>query len=214
MQTDSPLPAAELGSSQSLEIGDWVLAIGSPFQLQASVSAGIISAKGRSLPRVRRAMLLQTDAAINPGNSGGPLIDLDGKVVGISTAIATRGGGYEGVGFAVPSDQASWIADELRAHGKVRRASLGLQVIAPNPSAGFAPGTEGAMVLHVVKDSAAEAAGLKADDLIVEIAGQAIRAPGDVRQNVERLPTDQKHPLVVIRNGERVTIEVQPRPVE
>ena len=209
-----PLPVAELGASATLEIGDWVLAIGSPFQLQASVSAGIISAVGRRLPRVPRALLLQTDAAINPGNSGGPLINLDGQVVGINTAIATRGGGYEGIGFAVPAEQVAWIAKELRTHGKVRRASLGVQVSAPDPKAGFAPGATGAMVVTVVGESAAAKAGLKPLDLIVAVAGQEINQPGDLRQAIERLPTDSQHPMTLIRDGKEISVEIQPRPLD
>ena len=111
----------EMGDSDALEIGDWVLAIGSPFRLEATVSAGIISAKNRSLRRIRRGRLIQTDAAINPGNSGGPLIDLDGRVIAISTAIATRNGGYQGVGFAIPVNQARWIAEELAVHVRAHK---------------------------------------------------------------------------------------------
>ncbi len=212
VQSDTPLPAAEIGLSDNLDIGDWVLAIGSPFQLQSSVSAGIISAKGRSLPRVRRALLLQTDAAINPGNSGGPLIDLEGKVIGINTAIATLGGGYEGIGFAVPSEHASWISSELRSFGKVRRALLGAGVAPPSPQAGFKPGTEGALVVNVATGSAAAKAGLKTGDLIIELAGQSIRQHGDVRQTVERLSTDMPHKLVIMRDQERMELEVQLQP--
>ena len=118
---DAPrMPAAPLGNSDGMEIGDWVIAIGSPFELEATVSAGIISARGRSISRIPRSRLLQTDAAINPGNSGGPLVSLNGTVVGINTAIATNNGGYQGVGFAIPANQAKWIVDELLEHGEVR----------------------------------------------------------------------------------------------
>ena len=133
IQRDQPFRCAEIGDSEALEIGDWVLAIGSPFQLEATVSAGIISAKNRTLKRIRRGRLIQTDAAINPGNSGGPLIDLDGNVIAISTAIATRNGGYKGIGFAIPINQAKWIADELSEHGVVRRAAIGLTMAKLNP---------------------------------------------------------------------------------
>ena len=126
-------PAVELGNSDLLEIGDWVLAIGSPFRLEATVSAGIISAKDRALQRISRGRLLQTDAAINPGNSGGPLVDLDGRAIAISTAIASRNGSYQGIGFAIPINQAKWIADELAQHNRVRRAAIGIRMAELNP---------------------------------------------------------------------------------
>src|SRR5690606_27167935 len=122
------LPTAELGSSESIEIGDWVLAIGNPFELEASVSAGIISAKGRSLRDGQRTNYLQTDAAINPGNSGGPLVNLQGQVVGINTAIASSSGGYQGIGFAIPVDLAKWVIQQLIDNGTVNRAWLGVAI--------------------------------------------------------------------------------------
>ena len=113
IKVDEPLPAAQLGDSAAMDIGDWVLAIGCPFELDLTVSAGIISGKGRALAAGRRANFLQTDAAINPGNSGGPLVNLDGEVVGINTAIASSTGTYQGVGFAIPSDLAKWVMAQL-----------------------------------------------------------------------------------------------------
>ena len=128
------LPAARLGDSDTLRIGDWVLAIGNPFELEASVSAGIISAKGRSLGSAERASFLQTDAAINPGNSGGPLVNLRGEVVGINTAIASSNGAYQGIGFAIPVNLTKWVTDQLVSKGSVSRAWLGI---------GIAPVTSG-----------------------------------------------------------------------
>ena len=122
------LPTAKLGNSDKLEIGDWVIAIGNPFELETTVSAGIISGKGRELGSIRRAQFLQTDAAINPGNSGGPLINLEGEVVGINTAIASNSGGYQGIGFAIPANLARWVTDQLIAKGKVERAYIGVQM--------------------------------------------------------------------------------------
>ena len=115
------LPTAALGNSDELVIGDWVLAIGNPFELETTVSAGIISAKGRELGRIRRAKFLQTDAAINPGNSGGPLVNLSGEVVGINTAIASNSGAYQGIGFAIPINQARWVSEQLIKSGSVQR---------------------------------------------------------------------------------------------
>jgi len=123
IEADGPLPAAKLGDSDELETGDWVLAVGSPFGLEQTVSAGIISGKGRALPDGKRTEFLQTDAAINPGNSGGPLVSLAGEVVGINTAIASSSGGYQGVGFAIPSNLAHWIKNQLVENGAVRRSS-------------------------------------------------------------------------------------------
>ena len=129
------LRAARLGDSEALKIGDWVIAIGSPFELEATVSAGIISGKGRGIEKIRRGKLLQTDAAINPGNSGGPLVNLEGEVVGINTAIASSNGGYQGIGFAIPTDRAKWISQELLTRGTVRRAYLGIRIdeLTPRP---------------------------------------------------------------------------------
>src|SRR5205085_10712903 len=112
IKAESSLPVARLGDSDKLETGDWVIAIGSPFELDTTVSAGIISGKGRGIHQIQRGKLLQTDAAINPGNSGGPLVNLDGEVVGINTAIATNSGGYQGIGFAIPSNRAKWVVRE------------------------------------------------------------------------------------------------------
>ncbi len=121
------LTAAKLGNSDDIQVGDWVLALGDPFGLEGTVTAGIISAKGRPLGQTR-ASFIQTDAAINPGNSGGPLVNLDGEVVGINTAISSHTGGYEGVGFAVASNLAKWVSQQLIAHGTVRRAYLGVVI--------------------------------------------------------------------------------------
>ncbi len=117
------LPVAKLGDSDKLEIGDWVIAIGNPFELETTVSAGIISGKGRELGSIRRAKFLQTDAAINPGNSGGPLVNLAGEVVGINTAIASNSGGYQGVGFAIPINLAKCQARRQRQEGRARHGS-------------------------------------------------------------------------------------------
>ena len=117
--SDSPLPFVKLGNSDRLVIGDWVIAIGSPFALEQTVSVGIISSKGRALSRLVEGQLLQTDAAINPGNSGGAMIDLDGELVGINTAIMTTSGSFQGVGFAIPSSRVQWITRELSEFGKV-----------------------------------------------------------------------------------------------
>lgn len=205
------LQAIELGDSDALEIGDWVLAIGSPFRLEATVSAGIISAKGRKIDRIERGSLLQTDASINPGNSGGALIDLDGKLVGINTAIATRSGTYQGIGFAIPIQQARWIAGELLEHGRVRRAALGVRLVELN--AGIAakvnlPVGLGVLIYEVIRDSAADRAGMKPLDVVLEFASNRVRNPVELQNIVERLPIGSTQTVKLYRQGEELELQV------
>ena len=208
---DERLAAARLGESEPLQIGDWVLAIGSPFELEATVSAGIISGKGRGIDKVRRGRLLQTDAAINPGNSGGPLVNLDGEVVGINTAIASLSGGYQGVGFAIPIDRAKWITQELLAHGRVRRAYLGIGIEELTPEAALKlqlPARFGVFVRDVAPGSPAEAAGMKINDVIVDFAGQRTRGPRDLQDEVEQKPIGSQHAVKIMRGGEEISLTV------
>ena len=178
IQADASLPAARLGDSDQLEIGDWVLAVGNPFELEQTVSAGIISAKGRALDSVRRARFLQTDAAINPGNSGGPLVNLDGEVVAINTAIFSRTGGYQGIGFAIPINLAKWVTPQLIEKGTVARAYLGVTIADVTPAlseeVGVAPGA-GIVVGMVGEGSPAEEAGIRTKDVITAFDGRPIR---------------------------------------
>ena len=209
-QTDG-LPVARLGNSDHLDIGDWVIAIGSPFELEATVSAGIISAKERGIRKIERARLLQTDAAINPGNSGGPLVNLSGEVVGINTAIATNSGGYQGVGFAIPINQAKWIADELLQYGKVRRAWLGTSIGELDAEAARKlelKARSGVRVISVFAKSPADKAGLQNDDVIIEFGGIRVRLPGDLQSAVEQQPIGSARKMVVLRKGNRVEIDV------
>ncbi len=211
IETEEKLVAARLGNSKDLQIGEWVLAIGSPFRLDATVSAGIISAIGRRLDAIRRGRLLQTDAAINPGNSGGPLINLDGEVVGISTAIATRSGGYQGIGFAVPINQANWIARELAEFGEVRRASIGLSLAMLNARIARQlelPMKTGILVVAVTKNHAAAKAGVEPYDVILEFNGQAIVKPRDLQEAIEREPIGSTQQLTLFRKGERLELTV------
>jgi len=212
-----PITPATLGDSDSLEIGDWVLAIGSPFKLEATVSAGIISAKNRAIARISRGRLLQTDAAINPGNSGGPLIDLDGEVVAISTAIATRNGGYQGIGFAIPINQAKWIADELAEHGRVRRAAIGIRLAELNKKVATKlnlPVGAGVVVYQVIEGSAAAKAGMKPLDVITKFAGERIARANDLQEIVERLPIGSTQDVTILRAGESMKLQVQLAPIE
>ncbi len=208
--------AARLGDSDKLEIGDWVIAIGTPFELEATVSAGIISAKGRGIDKIRRGRLLQTDAAINPGNSGGPLVNLDGEVVGISTAIATSNGGYQGISFAIPINRAKWIARELQEHGRVRRAYLGIHIGELTPETAMRlgrPPRSGVFVQRVTPDGPAERAGIRADDVIVEFAGEAVLRPRDLQDAVEQKPIESKQEVKIVREGKFTTLTVTLEPL-
>jgi serine protease Do len=208
---DEPLPAARLGDSDRLEIGDWVIAIGNPFELESTVSAGIISAKGRTLGSVERARFLQTDAAINPGNSGGPLVNLDGQVIGINTAIASKSGGYQGVGFAIPANIAKWVTPQLIQSGTVRRAYLGVAIQQIDAELARELGVrphEGVAVREVFEGSPAAEAGLREKDVILTYDGVPIRDASDLQQVVERSSADSTHKLVIIRDGKRMPLDV------
>ncbi|TWU49821.1 putative periplasmic serine endoprotease DegP-like precursor [Rubripirellula reticaptiva] len=214
---DEPFVDAGLGDSDAIEIGDWVLAIGSPFRLEATVSAGIISAKNRAIRRINRGRLIQTDAAINPGNSGGPLIDLDGEVVAISTAIATRNGGYQGIGFAIPINHAKWIAKELAAHGKVRRAAIGIRIaeLSPKIAAKFdLPVGLGVLAYQVIDGSAAARGGIKPLDVIVEIDGEPIKDPSNLQAAVERLPVGSFQDFKIVRGEKEISLQIEIASIE
>ena len=212
IERDTAFPPAELGDSDRLEIGDWVLAIGSPFRLEATVSAGIISAKDRKLSRIERGRLIQTDAAINPGNSGGPLIDLDGNVIAINTAIVTRSTGYQGVGFAIPINQAKWIANELDQHGRVRRSAIGVTMVELKPRIAQKfnlKAWSGVLVYQVIRDSAGEAAGMQQLDVITEFAGEKVKDPTSLQELIERLPVGSMQIVKVLRDGEPIELEIE-----
>ncbi len=218
LKANETLPAARLGDSSQMEIGDWVLAIGSPFELEQTVSAGIISGKGRQLEGVRqgrllRARLLQTDAAINPGNSGGPLVNLDGEVIGVNTAIASRTGGYQGIGFAIPISQSiKWVVRQLVDTGTVARAYLGVSIV--DMSAAVAeefgvPLSQGIAVAHVGEGSPAEKAGLRKSDVIVSFDGRQVQSTSDLQEVVERSPAGSQHEMRILRQGKPQTLTVQ-----
>jgi serine protease Do len=203
--------ALPLGNSDQSDVGDWVLAIGSPFGLDMTVTAGIISAKGRQIDKTDREDFIQTDAAINPGNSGGPLLNLDGEVIGINTAISTRSGGYDGVGFAVPINMAHWVSDQLITKGSVRRAYLGvgIQQVSGTLAAVLhvAPG-EGAVVGEIKSNSPAEKAGLQMQDVILDFNGQKVEGPKDLAGVVERLDVGKSYPMTIMRDGKRMSLPV------
>ncbi|MBS0620002.1 MAG: DegQ family serine endoprotease [Verrucomicrobia bacterium] len=203
-------PFLTLGNSDEIDIGEWVIAIGSPFQLEASVTVGIISAKGRQNLRITDFEdFIQTDAAINPGNSGGPLLDLQGNVIGINTAIVSRSGGYMGIGFAIPSIMAKNIMDQIIASGSVTRGFLGvsLQPVDKDIADAFnLPRPEGALVSEVVKDSPAEKAGLKQGDIILEYNKNSIKSLQTFRNEISLMNPGSTITLKVNRKGEILTI--------
>ena len=205
------LKAARLGKPTDLQIGDWVLALGQPFGLQNTVTAGIISAKDRGLSITDRGTFLQTDAAINPGNSGGPLVNLDGEVIGINTAISTQSGGYQGVGFAIPIDTANWVARQLADKGSVQRAYLGvaIQPVTHELANQFGvDATEGVVVTQVFPNSPAAEAGLKTGDVIVSFAGHKVHGPRELQNLVERMPKGASEKLQIVRDGKPQTLTV------
>ncbi len=206
------LPAAKLGDSDALQIGDWVIAIGNPFSYEQTVSAGIISGKGRSLPSVRRTQFLQTDAAINPGNSGGPLVNLDGEVIGINTAIASNTGSFQGIGFAVPANLAKWVTHQLVEKGSVERAWLGVGIRDLNSQLAnefhVQPG-HGALVMHVEKNGPAAAAGFEPGDVVKSFGGHEVTSSGDLMASVERSTVGTKQSVQVLRDGKLVDLSVK-----
>jgi serine protease Do len=205
------LPVAKLGNSDEVEIGDWVLAIGNPFNFLGSVTAGIISAKGRGLGVAVREDFIQTDAAINPGNSGGPLINLDGEVIAINTAISSRTGGFQGAGFSIPINLASWVVNQLMESGTVRRAYLGTQIgpLTQELSEQFGvPVESGALVAQIIANSPAEKAGLKPGDIIIQFADKQISNPRQLTSEVERAKIGSKFPVTVLRDGKKMTLTV------
>ncbi len=212
------LPVAKLGNSDGLEIGDWVIAIGHPFELETTVSAGIISGKGRELGSIRRAQFLQTDAAINPGNSGGPLVNLAGEVIGINTAIASNSGGYQGIGFAIPVNLAKWVTGQLIDKGTVERAFIGVQMGPLDrrmaEKLGVAASRGGVLVNDVVPDSPAAAAGVQPLDVITGFDGQPVTGTRSLQELVERAEFNRGHSLGVVRDGKplALTINVKPLP--
>ncbi len=218
---DAPdLEAARLGSSDALEIGDFVLAIGSPFRLSHSVTYGIISAKGRrdlelgsGKDGVQLQDFLQTDAAINPGNSGGPLLNLRGEVVGINTAIASNSGGSEGIGFAIPIKMAANIAQQLIEKGTVSRAFLGVQLDSRFSAESAArlglPRPMGTRVSGITAGSPAEQAGLLIGDVILELDGQKIEDDNHLVNLVGLMKAEATIPVLVFRDGKTTTVQVR-----
>jgi serine protease Do len=218
------LPVVPIGNSRNLQTGEWVLAIGSPYGLESTVTAGVVSATGRNLGNESQVQFIQTDVAVNPGNSGGPLFNTRGEVVGINSQIYSQTGGYQGLSFAIPIDVATRIKDQIVATGKVQHAKLGVSIQDVNQ--GFADSfnlasPEGALVANVERGSAAERAGLKAGDVVRTVNGQAIIGSGDLPGMLAVSKPGDKIALDVWRDGKIVRLNAtlanasdKPEPVE
>src|SRR6266508_226415 len=211
----SKLPVPELGDSDKLRVGQWAIAIGNPFGLDRTVTVGIISATGRTRVGVATyEAFIQTDASINPGNSGGPLLNLEGRVIGINTAIVSSG---QGIGFSIPINMARDIMGQLISKGRVVRGWLGvvIQDLTPELAAGFgvAP-SSGVLVSEVIKGAPAEAAGIKAGDIIVQFDGAPMKEVTELQKRVAGVPPGRATPVMVVRDGKRtpltVTLSEQP----
>jgi len=203
-----PLHAADLGDSDALDVGEWVMAIGNPFGLSQTVTAGIVSAKGRVIGNGPYDDFIQTDASINPGNSGGPLFSATGKVIGINTAIVAGG---QGIGFAIPINMAKAIIAQLRESGKVTRGYLGIrfQPLTADLAKSFGLESEkGALISNVDKDTPAEKAGLKAGDVILEYDGKPINEGNELPRYVAVTPIDKKVTVVIFRDGKKQDVSV------
>ncbi|MDF7826817.1 DegQ family serine endoprotease [Pontiellaceae bacterium B12227] len=212
------LPIIPLGDSEALEVGEWVLAAGNPFGLSQTITAGIVSAKGRDETNIAEyGNFIQTDAAINPGNSGGPLLNIDGEVIGINTAIYTRSGGYMGIGFAIPINQAVNIKDQLIKYGKVSRSVLGvyLQEVDEDLAASFGLKEKGGVLINqVVEDSAAEEAGIRGGDIVVEMNDRKVVKLQAFRNRVANTPPNSKIELKIFRNGKYIEISAITKEME
>ncbi|MEH3087188.1 MAG: Do family serine endopeptidase [Xylophilus ampelinus] len=198
------LPVVTLGKTSDLQVGEWVLAIGSPFGFQNTATAGVVSAKGRALPDDSAVPFIQTDVAINPGNSGGPLFNAKGEVVGINSQIYSRTGGYQGVSFAIPIDLAGKVQQQIVAHGKVQHAKLGVSVQEVNQTLADSfklDAPEGALVSNVEKGSPAERAGLQTGDVIRKVDGQPVVASADLPAAIALAAPGDKVRLDVWRKG-------------
>ncbi|MFN6955717.1 MAG: DegQ family serine endoprotease [Acetobacteraceae bacterium] len=212
VRPERPLPAVQFGDSDTAEVGDWVIAIGNPFGLGGTVTAGIVSARGRDIRQGPFDDFIQTDAAINRGNSGGPLFNMRGEVVGVNTAIYSPTGGSIGIGFAIPSNLARNVVAQLRDGGRVRRGWLGVNIQQVTDeiaeSLGLRNGARGALVARAQEGGPAAAAGIQAGDVIIRFNNQDVREMRTLPRIVAETAVGARVPVVVWRNGREVTVEV------
>jgi serine protease Do len=212
---ESDLPAVQFADSDQVEVGEWVVAIGSPLGFDSTVTAGIVSATGRSgipLPGANAAMyqdFIQTDAAINPGNSGGPLLNLDGRIVGINTAIASRSGAYDGIGFAVPANMARSVMESLIRTGRVSRGWMGVEFAQPEPDNTSSGPRGGVAVARLVDDGPADRAGLRPGDVITRFQSRQIDSPARLRSAIAITPPGTEAQIEVLRDGRPRTLTVR-----
>ncbi len=213
------LPKINVGDPNKLKVGEWVVAIGSPFGFDSSVTAGIVSAKGRSLPQDNFVPFIQTDVAINPGNSGGPLFNMNGEVVGINSQIYTRSGGSMGLSFAIPIDVATQVTEQLRTSGKVTRGRIGvtIQELTRELAESFGLGKPaGALISSVEKNGPADKAGIEASDVILKFDGKPVNSSSDLPRMVAATKPGSKVAVELWRKGEsrQVTVEIAEMPEE
>ena len=212
IDVDRKLPVVTLGDSAALDVGEWVLAVGNPFGLEHTVTAGIVSAKGRRIGAGPYDNFIQTDASINPGNSGGPLVNLKGEVVGVNTAIFSRGGGNVGIGFAIPINLVKGLVSQLKDEGKVTRGWLGVVIEDVDAETAEALGmgaAGGVLVANVTGGSPAEAAGIRVGDVIVGFDGAEVRKSGELSLVVARTPVGKAVDVAVVRDGQPVSVTVR-----
>lgn len=205
------LPVVEIGNSDSLKVGEWVLAIGSPFGFDYSVTAGIVSAKGRNLPRENYVPFIQTDVAINPGNSGGPLFNLDGKVIGINSQIYSRTGGFMGLSFAIPINMVMSVVDQLKSSGRVARGWLGVLIQDVTRELAESFGMDkprGALVAKVLPDSPAEKAGFQVGDVVLKFDGKNIVRSSNLPPVVGMTDVGKNVKVEILRNGKKKNLTV------
>ena len=221
IEAGKPLPYVELGNSKNVEDGQWVIAMGNPFGLGNTVTAGIVSALGRDIGDGPYDRFIQTDAPINEGNSGGPLLNQQGQVIGVNTAILSPSGGSVGIGFAIPSDMIKRVVTQLIAHGKVTRGFLGVsaQMITPQMAQALKlpmsnPNNDGALIAAIAPNSPAAKAGLKPGDVITAVNGQSVKSPGDLASDIANVDPSAKADITYLRGGasQDVSVAVEEMP--
>lgn len=210
------LPTLDMGDSDVAQIGEWVLAVGNPFDLSSTVTAGIISAKGRSIRILGGGdaieAFIQTDAAVNPGNSGGALVDTEGQLLGINTAIATRTGSFQGYSFAIPVNLVTRIVDDIIEYGTFQRAYLGVHIAEVNSEDAEELGIDlpqGVIIMELVDGGSAQYAGLRAKDIIIKINGRSIRGVPELQETVGRAKVGDEIMVTVIRRGKEINLPVR-----
>jgi len=212
IENGADLPVVKTGRSKDLKVGEWVFAIGSPFGFDYTVTAGIVSALGRSLPSENYVPFIQTDVAINPGNSGGPLFNLDGEVIGINSQIYTRSGGFMGVSFAIPIDDAMSVFRQIRDNGAVSRGWLGVLIQEVNRDLAESFGLKrprGALIAEVMDGSPAQGGGLQSGDIVLKYDGDDVQLSSDLPPLVGRTPVGETAHLTVLRGGKEITLNVE-----